>query len=820
MSDFAQKTPQELELLINSGESNNALEKINTILNSKTLAKNTRLDYLILKVKALTRSDQYFHAMNLLDEIEKDILQLGNDLHQIDFYQHKAENLFIFGKATSAMEVLENAENSIEDLSKNDKASLVHKKIDLLILKSKLISSIHGYTGKLHEVLELCLELCNESDYLFGKAKTYERMAASYIEMGEKEKAFECTEEAFSIWESLKNKYGIGYTTFVKGNLKTFVSIELAQELCDKALKINKEINAKKNIARTLNSLGIISFLKEKEEEGLEYFEESMKIHKEIGFKHAAIIQLYNMGEVYSSKMEFEKALSYLYEGLSLAKELDFERPSYLIKHALNTIYFRKGELNKALKFSEEAIQFYEEKNMQENLAWSRNRLADILVLKGDLDTALKNFFLCLDFYEKENRLGSICYMHSRIAEIYQIKGDYDLALKYFNKSQEIAIKNDNRFYQLYNYFYLINYYLDINDLEHAETNLENLQQLSFSPENKTLVIISNLAEALVLSKRENAEDRKKARGLYEKVISAKEIEHRFAVSAILNLCELLIVELRATENLELLDELKKYVEQLHQEGSSELAYPLLVQSIWIQSNISLIELDVNKARRLFKSAQVMAEAKNLHNLARRISNNYDILLGQLDLWEQFTMQLPSIAERMELTHIETVLDEMIKGRGIVFSESEIEKEEPVLISIFTEKGVTLFLEQLNPEIVASTIDEIWSTVIDMVQKESKTGAIERKKIQDYTCLIKKLDSLVFCYMFIGKSYEGIRKLEEFSQLVYGTSQIWEEFEELAKVGGSTDFDFQTLITSSTRDQSIEYSSRFILNQYVDNIFQ
>ena len=56
MSDFAQKTPQELELLINSGESNNALEKINTILNSKTLAKNTRLDYLILKVKVLTRS--------------------------------------------------------------------------------------------------------------------------------------------------------------------------------------------------------------------------------------------------------------------------------------------------------------------------------------------------------------------------------------------------------------------------------------------------------------------------------------------------------------------------------------------------------------------------------------------------------------------------------------------------------------------------------------------------------------------------------------------------------------------------------------------
>ena len=222
MSDFVQETQQDLEKLIHSGESDNALEKINSILNSKTLAKEKRMDYLILKVKALTRSDQYFHAMNLLNEIEKDILKLGNDFHQIDFYQYKAENLFVFGKATSAMEILESAENIIEGISKDDSIIVIHKKIDLLVLKSELISHIHGFTEKLHEVLELCLELCNETDYEFGKAKTYERMAKSFKERGEREKAIECTEEAFLIWERLRNRYGIGYTTLIKGRLQIF----------------------------------------------------------------------------------------------------------------------------------------------------------------------------------------------------------------------------------------------------------------------------------------------------------------------------------------------------------------------------------------------------------------------------------------------------------------------------------------------------------------------------------------------------------------------------------------------------------------------
>ncbi|MHA2357554.1 MAG: tetratricopeptide repeat protein [Candidatus Heimdallarchaeaceae archaeon] len=820
MSDFDTDILLDIKQQILSGESHSALEQVNSILKFKTLTKQTTLTYQILRARALTKSDSYFHAMSVLDDIEDSVFRTGTNNQKLDFYLCKIENLHIFGKTNLGMSMVEEAEELIKQMPEDESNYFLHKKIDLLILKSCMISDIHGYTDKLHEVLELCLQLCDESHYDYGKALTLQRMAGSFSEMGKREEAIECAEEAFNIWKNLDNKAGIAYTTFLRGMLLSSIKPDVALDLINKALKLNTEIDAKLTLSKIHNSLAILLFQKDESEEALKHLEKSINIKREIGDKHGLILLLYNIGQLYIAKMENEKALGYLHEGLALTKELDFERPYYLIQFALNILYVRRGELNRALRFLEEAVQFYEERNMKENVAWTRGKLADILVLKGDLDNALQNYILCQEFYEKENRTVNVCDVLSNIAEIHQLKGDYDLALKYFNKSEELAIKIEN-YYMLATISYnLVVCYKELNQIEKAESYTENLSQLSNKLNSKPLAVMSNLAEALMLMEKEKSPERKKAKELLEAVITEENIEQKLVSTAILNLCELLIIELRETEDLELLEELKTYVERLHKEGTTELAYPLLVQSIWLQANISLLDLDIDKARRLFKSAQVMAEAKEMHNLARRISNNHDILLGQIDLWDQFTMQLPSVAERLELTHIETVLNEMIKGRGIVFPESRKEKEEPVLISIFSKSGSTLYLEQINPEISSELIEDIWPTIIKEIKDEEKrSGTAERMMFGDYIYVLKRIESLIFCYIFIGKSYEGIKKLEEFSQLVYGTVQVWDELEELSKISLTADFDVKTFDPSITDESSLEYSSNIILNQYVDNIF-
>ncbi|MHA1200108.1 MAG: tetratricopeptide repeat protein, partial [Candidatus Heimdallarchaeaceae archaeon] len=690
MSDFEPETLQNHEQLILKGECQQALVKINAVLDSKVLSKNNKLIYNILKAKCLTKSDKFFQAMSLLDDIKDDVNNIGTELQQLDFILIKIENLIIFGKTDLGMKLIEDAENLIENIPKDETNILIHKKVDLLILKAHIISFVDGFTDKLHKVLELSLQLCKESKYEYGQAKTLERLTRSYREMGKKEEAINCNDEAHEIWKRNNNKIGIVNTTQLKGAMITNTNPELSTEYLEEALKLSEEIDGQLVLSVIHNAMGILLFRKDERKEAMNHFEISLKIKRDIGDKFGLIMLLFNMGSIYTGRMENEKALSYLHEGLALVKEIDFTRPYYLIQFALTKIYIRKGELNRALNFLEEAVKFYEEYNMIENLTWARGSMASVQTLKGDLDAALQNHILCQEFYEKEYRTDNICDTLNNIAEIHQLKGDYNLALNYYNKSEELARKTDSTNMLAYASYYLINCYLARKENEKAEKYLETLQQYNSKLDSKPIKVMTNLAKALVYSKKENSADREEAKELFESVINEKDIEHKLAVTAILNLCELLIVELRESEDLKLLEKLKSYVEKLHQEGTAELAYPLLVHSIWLQANISLLELDVTRARRLFKSAQIIAESKEMLNLARRISNNYDTLLGQLDLWEQFTMQLPTIAERMELTHIETVLNEMVKGRGIVFPEGEVEIEEPILVSIFSENGATL----------------------------------------------------------------------------------------------------------------------------------
>ncbi len=466
MTDSDLEMIQEIKKSIRIGERSSALKRIESFLDSKTISKKMRINYQILNAIALTKSDRYFQSMNVLDDIEESVLKEGNDYQRLDLYLSKIENLFIFGKTNQGLKLVEEAEELIKKIQKDDTNQLTHRRIDLLVLKSCMISNIYGYTNRLHEVLELSLKLCDETDYEYGKALTLERMSGSLSEMGKREEAVEFVEKAHAIWKRLENKAGIAYTIFLKGLFLSATDSEQALKLLKQALKLNEEIDAKLTISKIYNSLAILLFQRDEGEEALEHLEKSISLKRQIGDKHGLILLLYNIGQLYISTMDYDQALAYLHEGLSLSKELDYERPYYLIQFALNNLYIKKGELNKALRFLNQAVMFYEEKNIKESVAWTREKLAVILVLKGDLDTALQNYLECLEFYEQENRVDNICDVLNNIAEIYQLKGDYTLALKYYKKGEKIAIKHDRYFILAKITYNLTLYFLDMNQLE------------------------------------------------------------------------------------------------------------------------------------------------------------------------------------------------------------------------------------------------------------------------------------------------------------------------------------------------------------------
>ncbi|MEE9411239.1 MAG: tetratricopeptide repeat protein, partial [Candidatus Heimdallarchaeota archaeon] len=456
----------------------------------------------------------------------------------------------------------------------------------------------------------------------------------------------------------------------------------------------------------------------------------------------------------------------------------------------------------RALENINELIEYFNERGDHEGLAIAQSHLGEINLKKGDLDEALKNYLDSIEYHRIREQSGGIRLTYINIGMIFQMKGEYDKALEYFYNAKEISEDLENKLSLAYDYFYLISCYLDIEDIEKATTYLLSLKEIDKEIEDKVLKIITNLSSALVLKMSENEQERMEAKKLFKSIINETDVKYEIVEKAILNLCDVLLIEYKISEDNEIIEELKFFIYKLQEVGLRELTHPLLVQTYWLQSQISLLELNAEEAQQLYLKAQTMAEEKELEPMARKISAEHDFLIGQLDLWKKFTTKLPSIVEILELTKIEDMLSQMLKKGVVLPSEVEREDEKPVIIFIFSESGEILFSEKLLDTLEDDIIERILPELKIQIEEEKHHELISRGRLYDYSYLLKKIDTLFFCYFFVGKSFSAIHKLEKFSRTLNETSSIWER-----------------LVTFSQSGLNLNYEERRSITVFIDNIF-
>jgi hypothetical protein len=309
------------------------------------------------------------------------------------------------------------------------------------------------------------------------------------------------------------------------------------------------------------------------------------------------------------------------------------------------------------------------------------------------------------------------------------------------------------------------------------------------------------IADALIKKETGTEQDRVIAKDMLISVINEENYYREVIDTAIFYLCEIFLRELRETNNEEILNDLKFYAKRLEKVAYAENTYPWLIEAMWLQAQISLLELDVETTQNLYDEAQNIAEEKGIQKLAVKVSNEHDLLLDQLDLWDDFTLRLPSIAERLELSHIEERLEELL--RGTFLKEIEIEPEDAVLLLILGSSGVILFSDQFDLTTDVQVIEEVITTIKQQSQDDKiKADMIKRMRHRDLTYLLTKTESLIFCYVFLGRSYLGIRKLKKFKL----------ELEKDRKF-------LNVLVSKSQEGLNLDYSDRVKLNEMIDSIY-
>ncbi|MFX1495558.1 MAG: tetratricopeptide repeat protein [Promethearchaeota archaeon] len=472
---------------------------------------------------------------------------------------------------------------------------------------------------------------------------------------------------------------------------------------------------------------------------------------------------LWLKGYYYREKEKLEKAIYCAERALVLRQKLDLKADIASSLIQLGHFSWRSGDFNNALKYAKLCKTLTKKLNWVEMPTWAL--LGTIYGMKGELDLALSYFEQVLKYAKKENSLFFISSMYNNIAMIYQEKGDFSRALENLEKSVSLKEKhgsNPEIFLVSDTLFHLA---LDMNDLEKAQRYLNRIKKIADQEESITIHQGYYLDRAIYLKNSPRAFNRGKAEEMLKKFIGEGISDFEFLKIAFLNLCDLLLCELLTTNEPEILDELQNYITQLFDTVKNSRSYSLLTETYLLQARMALITLNMKKARQFLTKAQEIADKYGLNRLAIKISHEHDELLKQLEIWENLKQSKSSLAERMELSHLNEQMKSMIRKREIKLPK--LDAEQPVLLTIMSKEGNVLLSNPFTADIaINSSYFSEFLTSCNNFCDQIFSETFDRVKFGQNTVLITAVNSFSICYMFQGQSYSARQKLLHFSEAV------------------------------------------------------
>ncbi len=531
----------------------------------------------------------------------------------------------------------------------------------------------------------------------------------------------------------------IGFLNFKKVNEIIKQGEDLLKTLTNEPLKEYKKREA--NIAFLKGIIYDSPAARRREPDlALEQFEKSLELREKYGDKHEiAASLLFIAGILWFHKGELDQAFEHLERALTLAKEskMKFQIAFSLLQEA---VYFGfKGELDRCILLNQQSLALFKELNNKFFISSILNNLTDAYRSKGELERALECIEQCIELRRELGNLFMLATPQANLIHILIEKGDLKRAQEYLNQLEQMNIELKSK---------LINSY-----------------------------ILG--CKAMILKTSPRIIDKGKAQEILKQILEDEDSSYELVINSLLNLCELLLFELNATNEPQILDEFQRYLSQLINIVKKGRSYWLLAETYLLQARVSLLTLNMNKARRLFAKSQGLAEKYGLNLLAMRISNEHDELLKQLDIWEKIKDSKAPLAERLELSRLNEQMKGMTKKQGV--KHSKLEAEQPVLLTIMSKEGNTLLSNPFTADVtIDSTYFSEFLTSCNAFCDQILSESFDRVKFGQHTVLITAVNSFSICYMFQGQSYSARQKLIHFSEAVRKEPDIMKLLQEVS----------------------------------------
>jgi tetratricopeptide (TPR) repeat protein len=638
---------QVIELLYQT-QFDNALQIVESIEEREDLTPKIRLKCQILRSKILAGKGDCKESIKLAETVLTASQRLGWPLQEVDAYIVMAGALEELLKFDDSLKAIDLAEQKLSTLTGEPPTAIIQRKASLAYQKGRTRWQKFQYGGSLDDPLPPL-------------------------------------EQSLAMYEEINNKHGISLSLRNIGVIYDYKGDQdLALEYYQRSLALAKELGNKQGISDCLNNIGQIYRANNDADRGLEYFQQSLALNEEIGNRSNMFITLVNIGATYLIKRDLNRANMTFQKMISIFEEIGDKQRLIIALIVISDSYFQYGEFNLALEFITKSLAIYEEIDDKSGKAYSFNVLGRIYLHKGELELASDNLHKSLAIYEDiddddgTDRYQNRAWPLLALAATYQAKGDSIAAFEYFKKCLVMSQKSGSDIVVAYALYSLVTLAIDKNQFKEAKSYSQQLKDLyiqvsqsnkmkrGLSPGSGSYSLVKNvnqlsrLSEALLLKNSSRLRDKINAQEIFQQIANEETEFFSISFDALLNLCELLLFELRTSEEEDVFIEVKGLVQRFTARAKETHSFSSVVNALILQAKFSIVEGDLTAAAQLLDQAQITAEEKDLLLLAEKVSEESQELKAQYDNWQRLIHDNAPFQEQLEKAQIDVYLKEAL----------------------------------------------------------------------------------------------------------------------------------------------------------------
>jgi len=374
-------------------------------------------------------------------EKKPDLKRQVSDIHccyYANFIERRSQEL----REKHVQKFLDEIGREIENLRSAWQWALENTKLDEL---QKLLRSIYYFyemRGWLLEGEQVCrmtvdmLRIKYKQDLSDNQIKKFygeviSRWGGFCRRLSQYEKARELLEESHNIFKELGVEKDIAYTLNELGVIAyRFGKFARAKQIHQSALEIRRKLANKKAIAVSLNNLGVVAFSVGDYEEARRLHEQALKLREDIDDQYGLASSMNNLGNVVHSLGDHVEAKRLYERSLEIRRDIG-DRPG--IGSCLNNLGItaeKLGDFTGAKRLYEESIVMKKDIGDQRALANTLDNLGRVLYILGNSDDAKKQYRDALKILIQIKAIPTLLSVLVSVAELLLKEEKNEIALK------------------------------------------------------------------------------------------------------------------------------------------------------------------------------------------------------------------------------------------------------------------------------------------------------------------------------------------------------------------------------------------------------